>query len=200
MQLRPDLRIQSSIDAMTSPIPPVKGAIGLAAKLGPRGLMEFTRMALLSVRRMAQEEFLERNGRRLGQPIRPSSSRGARRPRGGVGEPVGDRVRSGRVVRHRGEGQASSPATRQRPPHAARTGVSVPTRRAMSNGRVSLDRVRARRRIGDRACVGTASARVGDATTGVRGAPNGRRHRERGRIPDGAVGARGPDFARGRRL
>ena len=42
---------------MTSPIPPVKGALGLAAKLGPRGLMEFTRMALLSVRRMAQEEF-----------------------------------------------------------------------------------------------------------------------------------------------
>jgi phytoene dehydrogenase-like protein len=45
------------LDSLTSPIPPVKGALALVTKLGPRGLMEFTRMALLSVRRMAQEEF-----------------------------------------------------------------------------------------------------------------------------------------------
>jgi phytoene dehydrogenase-like protein len=45
------------LDAMTSPIPPVKGAARLAAKLGPRGLLEFTRLALLSVRRMSQEQF-----------------------------------------------------------------------------------------------------------------------------------------------
>ena len=42
---------------MTSPIPPVKGGLRLAAKLGPRGLLEFTRLALLSVRRMSQEQF-----------------------------------------------------------------------------------------------------------------------------------------------
>jgi phytoene dehydrogenase-like protein len=45
------------LEAMTAPLPPVKGALRLAAKLGPRGLMEFTRMALLSVRRMSQEQF-----------------------------------------------------------------------------------------------------------------------------------------------
>ncbi|HLM19376.1 MAG TPA: NAD(P)/FAD-dependent oxidoreductase, partial [Acidimicrobiia bacterium] len=45
------------LDAMTSPIPPVKGATRLAAKLGPRGLLEFTRLALLSARRMSHEQF-----------------------------------------------------------------------------------------------------------------------------------------------
>jgi phytoene dehydrogenase-like protein len=45
------------LDAMTSPIPPVKGALRLAATLGPRGLLEFTRRTLLSVRRMSQEQF-----------------------------------------------------------------------------------------------------------------------------------------------
>jgi phytoene dehydrogenase-like protein len=45
------------LDAMTSPIPPVKGALRLAAALGPRGLLEFTRRSLLSVRRMSQEKF-----------------------------------------------------------------------------------------------------------------------------------------------
>ncbi len=45
------------LDAMMSPIPPVKGATRLAVKLGPRGLLEFTRLALLSVRRMSQEQF-----------------------------------------------------------------------------------------------------------------------------------------------
>jgi phytoene dehydrogenase-like protein len=45
------------LDALTSPIPPVKGTVGLAAALGPRGLVEFTRRALLSVRRLSQEDF-----------------------------------------------------------------------------------------------------------------------------------------------
>jgi phytoene dehydrogenase-like protein len=45
------------LDALTSPIPPVKGGVRLAAKLGPRGLLEFTRLALTSIRRMSQEQF-----------------------------------------------------------------------------------------------------------------------------------------------
>ncbi len=45
------------LDTLTSPIPPVKGTLGLAAALGPRGLVEFTRRTLLSVRRLSQEEF-----------------------------------------------------------------------------------------------------------------------------------------------
>ena len=45
------------LDAMMAPIPPVRGPVRLAATLGPRGLLEFTRQALLSVRRLAQERF-----------------------------------------------------------------------------------------------------------------------------------------------
>jgi phytoene dehydrogenase-like protein len=45
------------LDAMTSPIPPVRGALRLAATLGPRGLLDFTRRSLLSVRRLSQEQF-----------------------------------------------------------------------------------------------------------------------------------------------
>jgi phytoene dehydrogenase-like protein len=45
------------LEAMTSPIPPVKGGVRLAATLGPRGLLDFTRRTLLSVRRMSQEQF-----------------------------------------------------------------------------------------------------------------------------------------------
>ena len=45
------------LDSMTSPIPPVRGPVRLATTLGPRGLLEFTRQALLSVRRLAQERF-----------------------------------------------------------------------------------------------------------------------------------------------
>jgi phytoene dehydrogenase-like protein len=43
--------------AMMSPIPPVRGTARLAGALGPRGLLDFTRQALLSVRRLAQENF-----------------------------------------------------------------------------------------------------------------------------------------------
>jgi phytoene dehydrogenase-like protein len=45
------------LDAMMSPIPPVRGTVRLAAKLGPRGLFEFARQAVLSVRRLSQEHF-----------------------------------------------------------------------------------------------------------------------------------------------
>jgi len=45
------------LEAMTSPFPPVRGATRLAARLGPRGLVDFTRTALLPVRRFAQERF-----------------------------------------------------------------------------------------------------------------------------------------------
>ena len=45
------------LESLTSPMPPVKGGLQLAAKLGPRGLLEFTRLALTSVRRMSQEQF-----------------------------------------------------------------------------------------------------------------------------------------------
>ena len=45
------------LDAMTSPFPPVRGALRLTAALGPRGMLEFTRSTLLSVRRFSQERF-----------------------------------------------------------------------------------------------------------------------------------------------
>jgi phytoene dehydrogenase-like protein len=45
------------LESMTSPLPPVRGPARLAAALGPRGLLEFTRQSLLSVRRLTQERF-----------------------------------------------------------------------------------------------------------------------------------------------
>ena len=45
------------LESMMAPIPPVKGPIRLAAALGPRGLLDFTRQSLLSVRRLAKEQF-----------------------------------------------------------------------------------------------------------------------------------------------
>ena len=45
------------LDSMMSPIPPVRGPVRLAGTLGPRGLLEFVRRALLPVRRLAQEQF-----------------------------------------------------------------------------------------------------------------------------------------------
>jgi phytoene dehydrogenase-like protein len=45
------------LDSMMSPIPPVRGPLRLAVTLGPRGLLEFTRQALLPVRRLARERF-----------------------------------------------------------------------------------------------------------------------------------------------
>ncbi len=45
------------LESMMAPIPPLKGPVRLAAALGPRGLLAFTRQSLLSVRRLAQEHF-----------------------------------------------------------------------------------------------------------------------------------------------
>src|SRR5436190_191050 len=50
------------LDAMISPMPPVRGASRLAVALGPRGLLDFTRTALLSVRRLACEQFRGEGG------------------------------------------------------------------------------------------------------------------------------------------
>jgi phytoene dehydrogenase-like protein len=45
------------IDALLRPFPPLRGSARLAAALGPRGLLRFTRFALLPVRRLAEERF-----------------------------------------------------------------------------------------------------------------------------------------------
>ncbi|MGN6187400.1 MAG: phytoene desaturase family protein [Conexibacter sp.] len=45
------------MDALLRPFPPLRGSARLAAALGPRGLLRFTRFALLPVRRMAEERF-----------------------------------------------------------------------------------------------------------------------------------------------
>ncbi len=50
------------LDVLLSPFPPVRGAARLAGRLGPRGLLEFTRFALLPVRRMADEQFAGAGG------------------------------------------------------------------------------------------------------------------------------------------
>jgi phytoene dehydrogenase-like protein len=47
----------SLLDAMTSPFPPVRGATRLAVTLGPRGLLDFSRLALQSVRELAEDRF-----------------------------------------------------------------------------------------------------------------------------------------------
>jgi phytoene dehydrogenase-like protein len=45
------------MDALLRPFPPLRGSARLAAALGPRGLLRFTRFALLPVRRVAEERF-----------------------------------------------------------------------------------------------------------------------------------------------
>jgi phytoene dehydrogenase-like protein len=45
------------MDALLRPFPPLRGGARLAAALGPRGLLRFTRFALLPVRRLAEERF-----------------------------------------------------------------------------------------------------------------------------------------------
>ena len=45
------------LDAVMSPIPPMRGAARLALDLGPRNLLEFSRHAVSSVRHLAQEWF-----------------------------------------------------------------------------------------------------------------------------------------------
>src|SRR6266540_3917851 len=50
------------LDVLLSPLPPVRGGARLAARLGARGLLDFTRFALLSVRRVADERFAGAGG------------------------------------------------------------------------------------------------------------------------------------------
>ena len=45
------------IDALLTPIPPVRAGARLAARLGPSGLARFARFALLPIQRLAAEEF-----------------------------------------------------------------------------------------------------------------------------------------------
>ena len=45
------------LDALMTPFPPVRAGARLAARLGPVGLLQFARFALLSVQRMTEEEF-----------------------------------------------------------------------------------------------------------------------------------------------
>jgi phytoene dehydrogenase-like protein len=45
------------VDALMSPFPPVRAGARMAAKLGPAGLARFARFALLSVQRLAEEDF-----------------------------------------------------------------------------------------------------------------------------------------------
>jgi phytoene dehydrogenase-like protein len=52
----------SLLGAILTPLPPVRPALGLARALGPRGLVEFGRFALLPARRMAEEHFRGEGG------------------------------------------------------------------------------------------------------------------------------------------
>jgi phytoene dehydrogenase-like protein len=45
------------MDALLRPFPPLRGSARLVAALGPRGLIGFTRFAILPVRRLAEETF-----------------------------------------------------------------------------------------------------------------------------------------------
>jgi phytoene dehydrogenase-like protein len=45
------------IDALLRPFPPLGGGARLAASLGPGGLLRFLRLAVLPVRRLAEERF-----------------------------------------------------------------------------------------------------------------------------------------------
>jgi phytoene dehydrogenase-like protein len=53
------------MESLLSPFPPVRGGAKLAAALGPRGLLEFGRLGMLSVRRFGEEEFRGEGARRL---------------------------------------------------------------------------------------------------------------------------------------
>ena len=50
---------------MVTPLPPVVPALGVAARLGPGDLLRFLRLALLPVRRLADESFRGEGGARL---------------------------------------------------------------------------------------------------------------------------------------
>ncbi len=119
------------LTTMTSPFPPVRGGTGLAARLGPLGLLDFTRTALLGVRRLADEQFdgeggaLLLTGNALHSDVDPSAppsgflgwfltcigqQHGFPVPEGGAGELTRSLVR--RLESRGGEIRCSSPVTR----------------------------------------------------------------------------------------
>lgn len=53
------------LDALFTPIPPVKAGTTLARRLGTDGLLEFTRLALLPVTRLGEERFVGKGPRAL---------------------------------------------------------------------------------------------------------------------------------------
>jgi phytoene dehydrogenase-like protein len=53
------------LEALLSPFPPVRATAKLAARLGPRGLADLARFAILPVRRMTEETFTGDGGRLL---------------------------------------------------------------------------------------------------------------------------------------
>lgn len=53
------------LDTFLAPLPPVRSAAQLAARIGPRELARFARFCLLPVRRMGEEEFVGDGARRL---------------------------------------------------------------------------------------------------------------------------------------
>lgn len=53
------------LESLLRPFPPLRGGARLAARLGPRGLLELGRFAMLSVRRFGEEEFRGAGARRL---------------------------------------------------------------------------------------------------------------------------------------
>lgn len=119
------------LDSMTTPIPPIRGGTRLAAALGPRGLLDFSRTALLSVRRLAREQFrgdggaLLLAGNALHSDVDPDSppsgflgwfltcigqQHGFPVPEGGAGQLTAALVR--RLVARGGEIRCSSPVVR----------------------------------------------------------------------------------------
>jgi phytoene dehydrogenase-like protein len=50
------------LDALLGPFPPVRAGARLAAKLGPAGLLRFARFGVMSVQRLAEEEFAGEGG------------------------------------------------------------------------------------------------------------------------------------------
>ncbi|HSH62047.1 MAG TPA: NAD(P)/FAD-dependent oxidoreductase, partial [Acidimicrobiales bacterium] len=105
---------QDFVEALTSPFPPVRSAVKLAAGLGRRGLFDFARHSLLPVRRLAEEHFtgagggLLMAGNAMHTDLSPEAAmsgmfgwllcclgqeHGFPVPRGGAGELVGSLVR-----------------------------------------------------------------------------------------------------------
>ena len=50
------------LDALMTPLPPVRAGAAIAAELGPRGLADFARFSLLPARRLAEEQFAGEGG------------------------------------------------------------------------------------------------------------------------------------------